>query len=975
MINQTSNSLSLPSLSPSSSILSPLPPTPINKAMFTYDEIPEKNGYRLLSWNVRSLTARLQSFKQLQAQVQADFIFLQEIWQISPNLDVALSGFHPPIMQERQKKGGGVGIYIRNNKDYKKVPSPFTTKGLETIACQVTLDKKEYLLVNCYFAQLNKDEQISELKRYLLCQAKSYGRRIICAGDFNVDLMKVGTDTNSDYLTDALAGVYLVPQVHFPTRIQDVAGTVQSSLIDNIFCQTSLKPEVYSVAEGTSDHIPLIMDWGKTGKQRPEKVIVRPVTKQGLLHLEAALLKASWGDVCGAGSVDAAASAFEEKKDRLINKHLPTKQILIRPDKDQPWHTKGLKRCAKRLQRLMKGRRASLASNEYYLKYRSVYTKLCRGAKNSWLHDELVAAIKDSKRTWKVLDETMSRKRKGGSVSTLIRVQGQATTDKKKIANAFNEWYAGTGTRMSQKFPSNPNHQKYLKYREPVFDLKPIEPYKVKELIDGLQAKKSHGHDALTNELLKKFSYILYRPITSIINKSIHEAKVPDVWKKSRIIPLFKGGDALELVNYRPVSLCPVASKILEKVIYGQVFDYVQSESLIPETQYGFQKGNQTQHLIQKFLSIITEAVNNKKKVLVTYLDLSKAFDTVPHRAFLDKIYAMGFTIRTCHWFESFLTGRQQYVEYLGEMSCLMAVPCGVPQGTCLGPLVYLLYTADLNENIRFSLVLSFADDTTIITIGDTAAEIQRKIDEDYAVLTNWYADSRLSLNVDKTKFMAFNTGEIKVKLQGAEIQSTDSYKLVGLWIDSDLKWQSHLAAVTRKLRWAYAGLARVKFQLPTRSKLLLYHSLWRSHLIYGLAHYGAVTKAHIKRLQVLQNKTLRSVFNLGYKDNVLPMMKKHKLLTVEDEITLSRLMLTASCLQENTPDNIRRLVKVKPISRQTRAADRIELVVPNYKSEHLRRTSTYQMPHLFNALGSHAIESSYEAFKTQMKSAMIALY
>ena len=943
--------------------------------MFTYDEIPQKKGFRLMSWNVRSLTARLSSFQQLQVKVQADFIFLQEVWQISPNLDISLAGFHPPIVHERKSRGGGIAIYIRNNMDFKKVESPFEEKGLETAACQVVINKKAYLLINCYFAQTNKDNQILQLKKYLKAQTKNYGRRIICGGDFNVDLMKIGTDPNSDYLTDALASVYLVPQVHFPTRILDVGGTVQSSLIDNIFCQTSMKPEAYSVAEGTSDHIPLVMDWGQVGKAGPEKVTVRPMTKSGLLKLEAALLKASWGDVCGASTVDEAAVCFETKKDRLINKYLPTKQILIRPGKDQPWHTAGLKRSAKVLQRLMKARSESQLHNQKYLQYKSVYNKTCRTAQDEWLHGELSTAIKDSKKTWKLLDDTLSRKRKGGSVSTLIRVQNQATTDKSKIAAAFNAWYAGTGSRMSQKFPSNPNHQKYLKYREPVFDLRPVEPYKVKEIIDGMQAKKSHGHDALTNEILKKFSYILYRPIASIINKSIFEAKVPEIWKKSRIIPLYKGGDALEIVNYRPVSLCPVASKVLEKVVYGQVFGYVADEGIIPATQYGFQKGNQTQHLVQKFLAILTEALQAKKKVLVTYLDLSKAFDTVPHRAFLDKIYAMGFTVRTCHWFESFLTGRQQYVEYLGVMSSLMQVPCGVPQGSCLGPLVYLLYTADLNDNIRFSIVLSFADDTTIITIGDSTEELQRKIDHDYKVLTSWYADSRLSLNVSKTKYMSFNAGEVQVRLQGSDIDSTDSYKLVGIWIDADLKWQSHLAAVTRKLRWAYGGLARAKFRLPMRSKLLLYHSLWRSHLIYGLAHYGAITKTEVKKLQVLQNKTLRSVFNLGYKDDVKPLMKRHRLLNVEDEIIMSRLLLAASCLQENTPDNVRNLVRIKPAPRQTRAAERLELMVPNYRTEFLRRSSTYQIPYVFNAIGTAAIESSYSSYKAQMKSAMLALY
>ena len=180
---------------------------------------------------------------------------------------------------------------------------------------------------------------------------------------------------------------------------------------------------------------------------------------------------------------------------------------------------------------------------------------------------------------------------------------------------------------------------------------------------------------------------------------------------------------------------------------------------------------------------------------------------------------------------------------------------------------------------------------------------------------------------------------------------------------------------VAKKLRWAYSGLARVRYQLPEKSKLLLYHALWRSHLIYGLAHYGAMSKSQMNMLQTIQNKSLRCVFNLKYTAPVQNVMYKHHLLTVEDEIILSRIMLAASCLQDDTPDNIRRLVKIKVAGRSTRMADKTELILPDFKKELHRKSSSYQVPYQYNQLRKDIQDSSYSSLKHQVKELLLSAY
>ena len=943
--------------------------------MYASNETPEKRRMRLMTWNVRSLTGKIDKVRHIVRDTNPDIVCLQEIWQLPTNFNSDIGPFHPPIIKQRNTRGGGIATYISKNIPFKVIDSPFSPKHLETVATEITIKTKKQLIVNVYTGQKDKTSIINDLYKYIKTQKKTYGLNIVVTGDFNIDLLKLGNDTNTDYFLDKITDLKLLPWIEFPTRHFKVGDEYQVSAIDNFLASASMKASSFGVSDDTSDHFPIFVNWGEKQRSQKIRMKIRPTKPADLARLEFEFLRESWKAVYDAQDADAAAEAFEKIKDNIIDKCLPEKTIPIDPHKIKPWFTPGLLNSRNTLQKLISTRHESDAHSKKYREYKSLYNKTCRKAESMHINQQFRDAQKDTRKTWKILDEAINRKRKAGEITSLFKIEGAITNDQKLIANKFNEQYVNMGPNLAKKFKGQANFQKYLPYNKPDFNLAPVAPHEVKTIIDNMGNKTSHGHDLLTNNILKRLSYILYQPLTRIINKSISQSIFPHIWKKSRVIPLLKRGDISDTLNYRPVSLCPVASKVLEKAVHAQVYAYAIDKHLIPSIQYGFQAKNNTGHLIQKYLNIITTARAQKKKVLVTFLDFSKAFDTVPHDPFLEKIYSMGFTVRTVHWFQSYLSNRTQYVDFKGIFSDTLPITCGVPQGTCLGPLIFLLYTSDLNANLRHSILLSFADDTTVITIADDLTTLKAKIETDYRILSDWYKHSRLSLNVKKTEYMQYFEGDITVEIQGEKIKRTSEYKLVGMIIDDKLLWKQHLESVTRKLNQTIGMLLRARHKLGTTTKILVYHSLFRSYLTYGLAHYSALkTKKEINTLQSLQNSALKAVFNTKSRTSMESHRKAKKLHTVEDEIIISRIHMAATVADKAAPDNLKRIFpRQLDVLRTTRhTQEKLILEVPKWKRETERRTSSYMVPYLYNQLATEAQELPLRALIKHVKRSIL---
>ena len=806
---------------------------------------------------------------------------------------------------------------------------------------------------------------------------------LLVLGDFNISMHDLGLKPETDFLFDTLASFDTFPCASFPTRICTVNGQLKMSTIDNIFVHPKHNPDCFGIMteQSISDHIPVVMDvFGKEKRQPLEKKEICTAKKTHYDQLERAFASERWLFLYQETDANQVGATFEEVKDNYIRKHLPFKTISFRPSECKPWFTKGLNKSRIALSKLRKKSLKTPTLLSEYKSKKNLYNRLIRRAEKAYTFAQLKQHKHDSKRTWQILNNVINRKTKRGNpLAKHFSINGIITTDKEVIANAFNLQYATMGPKMAKSFNSDEesNIEKYLNpFQGDRFELHTVKPRDVHEVIKSLKNKKSSGRDLMTNCILKQSSYSLVFPLTYLVNQSIKQKIFPNCWQVSKIIPVFKGGNQLDTLQYRPVSLSPVASKILEKIVARQIYTFIEKTQQMSDTQFGFRAKNRCSHLTSTLINKITKALASGKKILVTYIDFSKAFDTVSFNLFLRKLKYIGFSEGTIQWFYSYLHGRQQFCEFHGVKSSMRPVVCGIPQGTVLGPLVFLLYTMDVGRTIK-SDVLSFADDTTIVTIADSLSDLQNVAQADYNILSDWYFQSQLTLNGGKTKYMLFGCktqDKLDLQIQGSSIKRVSEYKLVGTIIDDKLTWKAHIDRVRTKLGGVYGMISKAKRNLTIAAKKLLYNSLARSYITYGLENYGSAKATSLKPIATLQKKCIRAVFGLEYNETTVPSCMDNRILYLEDEIILSRIMLAKSILEPYAPGNIQKIYNREEHG-VTRASQRLNLVVPKFKTTLLQESSTYQVPFLWNQLHDTAQKLKTKPLVNFIKTQLTNLY
>ena len=504
------------------------------------------------------------------------------------------------------------------------------------------------------------------------------------------------------------------------------------------------------------------------------------------------------------------------------------------------------------------------------------------------------------------------------------------------------------------------------------------------KIITKMLNKNSSGHDNISNSLLKKIANPLLHPLSLLFNKSMEEGIFPDLMKISEVIPLYKNKEKHIMNNYRPISLLPVTSKILEKIIYKRVYNFLVKNKILYLSQYGFREGHSTINAVTEFVGKIVQGFEKGECTLGIFLDLSKAFDTLDHQILLKKLDYYGIRGIAWNWFESYLSNRRLYVSYNGVHSDSISINYGVPQGSVLGPLLFLIYMNDIVTCLSKGSCINFADDTTIHISGKDIPLLYDSIKADISVLMDWFKANRLSLNLSKTFYVLFRPKNKHIPDSlpdltfGTDIiKRVSSIKSLGIYVDEFLDWDEHVTQLCNKLSRSLYCMQSVKNILPKHCLRLLYFSYFHSHLNYGISLWGPMCKKmKLNRLIIQQKKTIRIVDKLRYNASTNNSFKKWKILKLDDMIKLDLCTLSHKFTFNNLPEPIKSLFTLTPIQHNYNTRSRHYPLISKHQTEIYNKSFLCQSPSNWFSI-SQNIRSipKLQVFITAYKRHLINLY
>ena len=573
----------------------------------------------------------------------------------------------------------------------------------------------------------------------------------------------------------------------------------------------------------------------------------------------------------------------------------------------------------------------------------------------------------NSKEIWSLLKLALGKHNDKSSFPQTFNVDNKRTDDKSIIAESFNQYFSKIGLQTSQNVPPASKH--FTSYmRNPSVNsmfLEPIEPSHVLDVVNKLKSKTSSGHDDVSSKLIKESINEIVNPLTHIINCSFNTGIVPRQMKIAKVIPIYKASDSTLLKNYRPISLLPAFSKIIERIMYNKLVSFFESHQIFFQHQYGFRKKHNTVHPIIHFLDHCAKA-NNKpdpELTLAMFCDLSKAFDVINHKILLSKLNHYGVRGVVQNWLANYLSNRQQFVQIKEHKSTTQQITCGVPQGSILGPILYLIYVNDIHNSCNKAHVVSFADDTTVYSSNHNIDVLYNDANAHINGLYQWFCANKLSLNAGKTKYIVIKPSYKNCDLSNMNIQIDDTSlarigndcpekatKFLGLWIDENLSWKQHISHVSNKVARALFMIKQVKKVLPKNSLITLYHSLIQSHINYGIAAWGNAYACHLGRLKNLQKRALRAINNAQYNSHTDPLYKACEIQKIDDIYEQQVLLFMHDLFNNKLPNSFNcmfTLNRDRPKARETRQSDL--LYEAPCKRVFAKRLPTYKYPTLWN--------------------------
>ena len=550
------------------------------------------------------------------------------------------------------------------------------------------------------------------------------------------------------------------------------------------------------------------------------------------------LHSAPWETVDTSFTVEEAWASLNNTIINIADKHAPTRIKRVRAN-TLPWITDEIRALI--IQRNFHHKKAqkSGSNNEWqvYRSFRNLVTSRIRRTKKHYYSNLIEVNKTDSSKLWKTIKSIISTNVCSSQVESLV-IDGENITDPASISARFGTFFSSITASLRQTLPSTPHpfllHHPLGNPGPGVnFRLTSISEDFVHKQLRAINIMKSSGLENIPSRLLKDGADALVKPLTLLMNRTIYEGTIPSDWKHAVVTPVHKADPKTVPSHFRPISVLPVFSKILERAVHQMIYKYLQEHKLLSAHQSGFRPLHSTSTCLTHVTNTLLHNIDKGYLTGLVLLDLSKAFDTLDHNVMLDKLSDFGFNRSALQWFSSYLTGRTQSICVNGVTSEPMSIQFGVPQGSVLGPLLFIMYINDLPLAVRVCNVELYADDTLLFFASKSVRDIESQLTSDLENLISWFHSNFLILNVNKTKIMLIGTYQrlsaadgFSIRADNTDLDRVYAFKYLGVLMDQTLSWKDHIDSLGKKISSRLGMLRRARKVLPKATCVTLYNTM-----------------------------------------------------------------------------------------------------------------------------------------------------
>lgn len=782
------------------------------------------------------------------------------------------------IRKDRNRFGGGICLFV-HSRNKILIKDDLINKELnhEIMTIDVIKPNSKPFGVCAFYRPPNSNRDFFDSLEKIIQKYDSESRELILLGDINCNQLTNSRDFDSLQIK-SFCDTYQIKQlITEPTRITQFSKT----LIDVIFTNEPRRIVSSGVRHlGISDHslIFAIRKFSKGSDNFANKNKYH--NYRCFKHFDPEkfreeLANINWTCIDDIISPSEMLLAWERLFLEIANKHAPIKSKRVRHT-NSPWLTSDLKQLIHHRNYLKK--QATKTSDPQawvdFKQLRNTVNNEIKTAKTTYFREKIENNKGNPKALWKTINSLSGRTKTKSGIINEIKFENSVFSNPKDISEILNCFFSEVGGKLSSELArSTTKYSDFLEQVEARFSLQPITVDFVIDFLNKMSADKTTGLDNIPSRLLKEATPVIAPSITNIINKSLSQGIFPNTWKVAKVIPLHKANDRDDPTNYRPISILPILSKVCERAVFNQLYNYFTTHQLLTKYQSGFRPLHST---LTALLDATNEWYTNMDEGLtnlVVALDLAKAFDTVSHQILIEKLHLYGVDGVSLDFFKSYLSDRKQCCIVQNEVSEPKSISHGVPQGSILGPLLFIIYINDIPCCLDHTKPRLYADDTIISIASKSATELHQKINYDLARVSDWLLANKLSLNVVKSEYILIGSkfkvpsfgSFAPIRISGSEIKRVSTLKHLGVLIDENLNWESHIDTMCLKIGRSIYGLKLLRDFVPVSTLITMYKSLIQPNFDYCDLVWSNLNKGQTDRLQKLQNRAARIITFQGY--------------------------------------------------------------------------------------------------------------